>query len=532
MRMTIASRRSDLARIQAYQVGDAVRAAHPQIEINYSFHESLGDKNLNDPLWKMPEKGVFTQDFRAGLLRGDFDLVVHSWKDLAIEDDPETEIVATLPRADQRDLLLVRTDRWAEIERTRALSILTSSPRRAHNLNSFLRWALPAKIDNLKFENVRGNVPTRVRKLLQGDGDGLIVAKAAIDRLLAARGISPTEGSDEFAETQKELREALSQCRWMVLPLRESPSAPAQGALAVEISRARHDIRALLTPLSCAVTFRAVESEREILRIYGGGCHQKIGASVLHRSYGEVTLLRGLADDGQVLDVLTLRPSRPRPQRVSADEMWPLDSSDADWFTREPIDVTASSAALWIAKADALPANWSIAPDQLVWVSGVRTWRKLARRGVWVNGCAEGLGEHESPRIETLAGGTVSWLKLTHESGYTEGEMQTLATYRLIPKAASVDLSGKKYFFWKSGSAFEYALAQNAWLKEMTHFCGPGNTQKILQKHSLEPHIFLDHRQWLEQMALSEPRAIASGSFSLARFEPLAIGRGSGEEIK
>src|SRR4051812_24280307 len=194
MRVTIASRRSDLARIQAYQVGEALRAVSPQIEINYSFHESLGDKNLNDPLWKMPEKGVFTQDFREGLLRGDFDLVVHSWKDLAIEDDPETEIVATLPRADQRDLLIVRHERWAKVEETGVISILTSSPRRAHNLDSFLRVALPAKVQDLKFENVRGNVPTRVRKLLEGDDDGLIVAKAAIDRLLEA-------SHAEFAET-------------------------------------------------------------------------------------------------------------------------------------------------------------------------------------------------------------------------------------------------------------------------------------------------------------------------------------------
>ena len=79
MRVTVASRRSDLARIQAYQVGETLRAAHPQIEIDYSFHESLGDKNLHDPLWQMPENGVFTQDFREGLLRGEFDLVVHSW---------------------------------------------------------------------------------------------------------------------------------------------------------------------------------------------------------------------------------------------------------------------------------------------------------------------------------------------------------------------------------------------------------------------------------------------------------------------
>jgi hydroxymethylbilane synthase len=512
MRVTIASRRSDLARIQAYQVGEALRAAHPQIEINYSFHESLGDKNLNDPLWMMPEKGVFTQDFREGLLRGDFDLVVHSWKDLAIEDDPETEIVATLLRADQRDLLLVRKDRWPEVERTGVLSILTSSPRRAHNLNSFLRGALPAKIEDLKFENVRGNVPTRVRKLLEGEADGLIVAKAAIDRLLEARGADLAQGPNEFAETQTELRQALSQCRWMVLPLRDNPAAPAQGALAVEISRARADIRNLLTPLNCAETFSAVESEREILRSHGGGCHQKIGASVLQRPYGEVTFLRGLTDAGQVLDRRTLQPKTPRPQRISADEMWPLNLSETEWFTRESIDVAARTASLWIAKADALPANWSIDDHQLVWASGLQTWRKLAHRGVWVNGCAESLGEHEPPRIETLTGGTVGWLKLTHESGYTEGELETLATYRLAPKAEPIDLQGKKYFFWKSGSAFEYAISQNAWLTEMIHFCGPGNTQKILERHGVEPHIFLDHRQWLEEMAVSVPGAVATGS--------------------
>src|SRR6185295_639857 len=294
MRVTIASRRSDLARIQAFQVGETLRAAHPQIEINYSFHESLGDKNLSDPLWKMPEKGVFTQDFREGLLNGEFDLVVHSWKDLAIEDSAETEIAATLPRADARDLLLVRAGRWPEVERTGRMSVLTSSPRRAYNLDSFLRSSLPANVTELNFENVRGNVPTRVRKLFETAVDGLIVAKAALDRLLEAK-------QDEFAATQAALRTALSRCRWMVLPFSANPGAPAQGALAIEILRLRSDLRELLKPVNCADTFAAVTREREILRGYGGGCHQKIGASVLARPFGEITSLRGLTDDGQTL---------------------------------------------------------------------------------------------------------------------------------------------------------------------------------------------------------------------------------------
>src|SRR5512134_1587286 len=143
MRVTIAARRSELARIQAYQVGEALRKAHSQVCINYSLHESLGDRNQTDPLWQMPEKGVFTQDLREGLLAGQFDLAVHSWKDLAIEEDPDTEIVATLPRADMRDVLLVRRERWEDVNRTGRLCILTSSPRRGYNLEGFLPQVLP-----------------------------------------------------------------------------------------------------------------------------------------------------------------------------------------------------------------------------------------------------------------------------------------------------------------------------------------------------------------------------------------------------
>jgi hydroxymethylbilane synthase len=290
----------------------------------------------------------------------------------------------------------------------------------------------------------------------------------------------------------------------MVLPLRENPSAPAQGALAIEIVRRRGDLRQLLAPLSCGETFAAVTHEREILRTYGGGCHQKIGVSVLHRSFGEITFLRGLTDNGQVLHDYSLRPMRPRPPKIAKDQMWPLNPFDADWFAREQIPVKPAepNTALWIAKADALPDDWSPSPGQIVWISGVRSWRRLARRGVWVNGCAESLGEQEQPNVELLAGRNFTWLKLTHTGGYDEGAMPMLATYRLVPKTDQLDLSGKSYFFWQSGSSFERGLQLNPWIKSMTHFCGPGNTQRILEQNGVHPHVFLDHRQWLKETSL------------------------------
>jgi hydroxymethylbilane synthase len=495
MRLVLAARRSELARIQAYQVGQALTQANQQVQIDYSFHESLGDRNQNDPLWQMPEKGVFTQDLREGLLEGRYDLAVHSWKDLAIEDDGTTEIAATLPRADMRDLLLVRADRWQEVKATGRLTILTSSPRRSYNLDQFLRRAMPADINELVFEPVRGNVPTRVRKMWQPGADALVVAKAAIDRLLQT-------SQAEFAETQAELRKALTECLWMVLPLRANPTAPAQGALAVEIKRDRTELHDLLASINCAETLDCVERERAILSSYGGGCHQKIGANVLRRPYGRIVFLQGLTGDGTVLSDASLQPAQPRPDRVSKSNMWPLDRAEADWFVREPLSVSIPDAPLWISKADALPKDADLPPARLVWASGLKTWERLAKRGIWVNGCAEGLGENESTGVETLANTSVDWVKLTHADAPSVNGMRVLPAYRLIPKGEGPKLDGKRYFFWTSGSSFERALQLHPEIRSRTHFCGPGNTQRALEINGLKPHIFLDHEQWLREMSI------------------------------
>src|SRR6185503_7234818 len=133
---------------------------------------------------------------------------------------------------------------------------------------------------------------------------------------------------------------ALAQCRWMVLPLRANPAAPGQGALAIEIKRERKDLRDLLNLINCSETYEAVLREREILRAFGGGCHQKIGVSVLRRPYGEITSLRGVTEEGATLSSYSLYSARPQPPKVFREQMWPLEPSQADWFAREKIPLT------------------------------------------------------------------------------------------------------------------------------------------------------------------------------------------------
>jgi hydroxymethylbilane synthase len=522
MRLRISSRQSDLARIQAYLVGEAIRAAHPNLEtgldIEFRFRESLGDVNQTDPLWKMPEKGVFTEDFISDLTTGETDLVVHSWKDLPIADRADTEIVATLPRADARDVLLLKKSAWSRVSSSGKLRVYSSSPRRARNLDGFLRDFLPATLESVEFVPVRGNIPTRVRKLFEDDSiDALIVAKAAIDRLLSPVPGAPADEVDKFATTAVQLRKKLDEARWMVLPLSENPTAAAQGALAIEIRKDRADLRKLLAAIHCEKTARTVRREREILASYGGGCHQKIGITILARDYGDITFLRGETDAGKVLDKSELSASTPASDRI-ARTAWPLpDDGDSvygeGFYERRSLGLAAAQfykhsegRALWIARANALPETVTLDDETVVWTAGLATWSKLARHGVWVNGSSEGLGESEAPEIDRLLGQVALWLKLTHSPvpGLSESTgMPELFTYDLLPRAEVPNLAGKRDFYWMSGSAFVAALAKYPDIRGARHSSGPGRTHETLRAilgKDAKIGIELNYAAWLTRV--------------------------------
>lgn len=499
MRLRISSRKSDLARIQAYAVGRALKEKHPKLEIEYRFRESLGDIHLNDPLWKMPERGVFTNDFYEELSLGETDLVVHSWKDLPTEERADTEILATLPRADSRDVLLLKKTSFDRLRKGSELRIYSSSPRRAYNLENFLKSHLPFRVETVTFESVRGNVPTRVRKLHSDEKiDGLIVAKAALDRLLEASEQDYPE-REAFAATARELRANLDLCRIAVLPLSLNPTAAAQGALAVEVKRGREDLRKLFSSVHCARTFEAVQMERAILKSHGGGCHQKIGVSILPYDFGNVVFLQGLTDLGVKLaeaKVARLRVALPR------EKVWPRLGEDApNFFDRHALSVSpseVSSRAWFVARANALPENWNVDAEQIVWAAGTETWKKLAARGIWVNGTADGLGEEAEPDFSVLVGRRLEWVKLTHDAS-PAGRMPQLATYALRPRTSAPDLSGREHFFWMSGSSFLQALQLNPGLRDAQHYCGPGNTYRQIRE-TLGPsgkiQIELSYESW------------------------------------
>lgn len=492
MRLVLGARQSDLARLQGYLVGDALKALG--LEIDYVFRESLGDKNLTDPLWKMPEKGVFTQDFYQDLLSGKLDFVVHSWKDLPVEPTAGTEIVATLPRADQRDLVVIKKSSLHK----KNLRVFSSSPRREYNLIPFLTRHLPWTVDKIEFANVRGNIPTRLQKTIDDENiDGLVLAKAAVDRLLA-------HPYPEFKPVQEKIRSHLSKCNWLVPPLSENPNAAAQGALAIEIRSDRQDLKELFAKIHCEKTAQSVIHERKVFSGYGGGCHQKIGVAVLNRSYGEIVIVKGLSPRGEVLNSHKLRP-------VKAAKVNLVKHSFNFVIDRKPKNASialSDSDVVWVARSEAAGSIDLSQYKGVVWAAGTSTWQKLAQKGVWVNGCAEGLGESEDPRIEQLIGKSKPELvTLTHTQASDAGtyDLQIQLAQGEIAKLKSDLLAlGSYFFYWKSSTQFQtvFAALDSSQQKDFlncAHACGPGKTWQNLKEilgSDQNLYIYLNEEDW------------------------------------
>jgi hydroxymethylbilane synthase len=498
-------RASDLARLQTMLAGRALQHRFPDLDIAYLTRTSAGDRDESAALVSFADKGAFTADLSDALGKGDADAVVHSWKDLPLEGRPDTRIAATLERADPRDVLLIRRD--AVAARPSTLAILSSSPRRSFLLERALPSLLPWRIDAVRCEPVRGNITTRLSKLVAGQAHGLVVAKAALDRLLSF--------GPPFDDARRNVRRAIDTCRWMVLPIRDVPGAPAQGAIAIETAP-DGDAFERVRAINHEPTWQAVSSEREVLAAYGGGCHAALGATAMTIESGLLLSVVGRTRGDRPNEEWSLRQdTQPMPTAPLTD-VWPR-PDERQRTSRRALDVAAPSddRGYWVTRADALPDSWEVSTDRLVWAAGGTTWRKLAARGIWVNGCADGLGDAEPDRISELAGRDPDWHRLTHEAA-AAGDASALATY-VAEERLPDDLSSRSRFFWTSGTQFHAAITRWPDLRDRWHACGPGRTYRTIRDTlgtTARIRVSLDYDTWVRDVV--EPATAASGSRSRA----------------
>ena len=241
----IGTRDSQLAMWQAEWVQSELTKFYPNYKFELVPMKTKGDKILDVPLSKIGDKGLFTKELESGLLNQELDLAVHSLKDMPTLLPMGLTISAFCEREEPRDVFLSKNG--VRLEELPSGSIIgTSSLRR----KSQLRHYRP----DLEFMDLRGNLQTRWKKLLESDMDGIVLAAAGVKRL-----------GWEDRITQ-------------ILPEDLMLSAVGQGSIAIEIVENRSDIHELLSRLNHGTTEQAVRAERALMRKLEGGCQVPIGA--------------------------------------------------------------------------------------------------------------------------------------------------------------------------------------------------------------------------------------------------------------
>ena len=262
----IATRSSELALRQARIVEAALESRGLVCEI-VTF-KTTGDKKLDEPLSEIGAKGLFTHELEVALAKSKVDCCVHSLKDLPTELPERLALGAVLEREDPRDVLVVNPVTQADgLDAIPAGSrIGTSSLRR--------RAQLLAARPDLEVVELRGNVPTRLRKVDTGQVHAAILAAAGLIRLNARQRIT------QFLEPPQ----------WL--------PAAGQGAIAVEMRADDNELREILSHLNHRPTEIATRAERAFLAALEGGCQIPIGALASFEAADNLVLHGFVSDTG------------------------------------------------------------------------------------------------------------------------------------------------------------------------------------------------------------------------------------------
>ena len=471
--LKLGTRRSLLAWAQSSWVATEIERLNPGVRVTLFGIDTRGDQIQHIPLQQVEGKDFFVAELDQALKSGIVDLSVHSMKDLSL-DRPAEFIRAAIPkRENPRDVALFGPSILERLSSGKSVRIGTSSPRRLENIPHFLKSALPRlglslslKRGEPKLEllEIRGNVNTRLSRVHEPEGsdrklDAVILAMAGLIRLWA----------DE--KGRSELAKLLDGVRWMVLPLRPNPAAPAQGALAIECRADDLFVKDAISKLHHPETETHVSQERQLLADWGGGCHQRFGATSIDSEAGPLLFIRGKKSNGEHVEELRWNePPSPSCLPSPQGEVRPWDGP-AEREERVPVQVSPLTQAfdnesVFVAHSRAVSeASVTKLAQARVWTSGVPSWLRLASLGVWVEGCAEGLG-YETLRTtldEPVLQLRPEWTVLTHDAAQSGWQSEKVIATYTVPKASKLgfdpsiqsELAAATHIYWSSGSQFD-----------------------------------------------------------------------------
>lgn len=306
--LTLGTRGSELALTQTAMVTEALETAHPHLRIHRKIIQTSGDKRQDLRFSEFNtsaaiDKGIFIKELEHALENGDIDAAVHSLKDVPSELSEGFTIAAVLPRAAIDDVLITR-ESYTLNSLPHGARVGTSSVRRAAQL----RWLRP----DLNIVEIRGNVPTRVKKVISGDEplDAVMLAAAGLLRL----GLLKHGNVNRIHIDGHALHAA-------VLDPRKFLPAAGQGAIAIECRSTDRGTIDRVRSLNHGETEMRVIAEREFLRLLGAGCQTPVGAHTWFKG-GDLHMAVRIFNEADLsappIELQAIRPMS-EPKQLAAD---------------------------------------------------------------------------------------------------------------------------------------------------------------------------------------------------------------------
>ena len=283
-KIIIGSRGSDLALWQANFIKKQLEKKNTNLKVDINVIKTKGDKILDVALSKIGDRSLFTKELEVELLANKIDLAVHSLKDLQTEIPKGLMLAAVTKRHNVEDVLIARKKETTIENLKEGAVVATGSLRRKCQL-MHLR-------PDIKVVDLRGNIPSRIKKFLKSDWNAIILARAGVERLNLKKYISSYINTD------------------LILP------AVGQGALGIEINFSNKKVLEIIQSVNDETTFREVSAERALLKELEGGCQVPIGALAEVKANGLYLDAMVGSLDGSITYRKTVRGSKLQPEKL------------------------------------------------------------------------------------------------------------------------------------------------------------------------------------------------------------------------
>jgi hydroxymethylbilane synthase len=494
------------------KVKHKIEATVPNINVELITGSSHGDALQNIPLQTVEGSDFFTQEIFEKLSTGEADIAVHSLKDMSAEHFFGGNLFSVVDRDDPRDVAIFRKQVLEKIKSGETVVVGTCSPRREEMATGFLQKALPqlSRQFEVRTKFIRGNVDTRLRKLEAAEYDGIILASAGLNRLLDSEGDA------------QDIKDLLRDKLLMILPLVECVPAPCQGAIVAEAHPSNEKAKKILQAINEVELTDDCIKEKKIAGQFGKGCLQKFGVTTIKYNSKKTIYAAGKNAAGETFSNWHSLPDlNPGGKNIfsTSDFMgrfFEYEYFNSELLIEQPVAYVSNYKAIAdrpielpndersVATGDdkkynsSLPNNLTVQLKQKkVWVAGTKTWFELAKKGIWVEGCADALGLESlkqvfaMPLLNVATNDVCVITNKQSEQTWRQKGWHVMATYSLRERENNelkTLFKDADIIFWTSYR--QYEQYKSAVKESVAHCCPAGETVELLRVAGIEPVVF------------------------------------------